>query len=475
MQKNNKKLALFELSPQKLLAGIGLIAIVTLLVFNFPAGINSDWKSGFDHPLEGWDHLLTMITVGIWAAQLRGHAIWLLPLAFVGVMSLGGLAGAAGVAIPSVEGLILLSCAVFSVLIIRRTRFSTQISVMIVAFFAFFHGFAHGQEISTSASLISYTLGFVLATLLLHGAGIIVAKLVVLSVTCLVAIFFSSMAQANYFDSKTGISSKNTSHVNTEVPRFSSNLQVKIIDQLNYLTAHDLVELRLCPDDSPQDNDILTSDLTWHTKTYELSSQYGKSSPSTIGSFEYGLTLNKALLVAHANLSQDQLLLFSVNIYDSRIDFKHYYPDINHSPGKDFLSNGVGLTSPPTFSFNPAFPHDTKLFRLTPASLFEACHPQMTVANHSFGNFSYRKTIFCPVNCYGYRNQLSAGNNFPIFKRNKNEFSFYLTSTNLIFHPSASAVGVASDFDLLTIRKNIINNRVSDIAVIFIKTQTTNP
>ncbi|MGZ5001429.1 MAG: HupE/UreJ family protein, partial [Methylomonas sp.] len=118
------------------------------------------WSDGFSHPLMGWDHLLTMLAVGVWAAQLRGQAIWMLPLAFVGVMSLGGLAGAAGLAIPSVEGIILLSCAVFSVLITRKVRFGTRINVLIVAFFAFFHGFAHGHEISASASLISYTLGF---------------------------------------------------------------------------------------------------------------------------------------------------------------------------------------------------------------------------------------------------------------------------------------------------------------------------
>ncbi|NOU23394.1 MAG: hypothetical protein HOO93_16720, partial [Methyloglobulus sp.] len=84
-----------------------------MLAFFSEPLINLDfigWSSGFIHPLTGWDHLITMLAVGIWAAQLRGHAIWMLPLAFVGVMSLGGLAGAAGLTIPSVEGLILLSC-----------------------------------------------------------------------------------------------------------------------------------------------------------------------------------------------------------------------------------------------------------------------------------------------------------------------------------------------------------------------------
>ncbi|TPQ29876.1 HupE/UreJ family protein [Methylomonas koyamae] len=144
-------------------------------------------SSGFAHPFAGNDHLVTMLAVGIWAAQLRGHAIWMLPATFVGVMSLGGLAGALGCYLPQIETIVLLSCAVFGILIVRNLRFSTNTNLAIVALFGFCHGFAHGQEISASAGLISYVCGFVSATLLLHGAGIVFTKGVVLAVGC----FFS--------------------------------------------------------------------------------------------------------------------------------------------------------------------------------------------------------------------------------------------------------------------------------------------
>lgn len=148
--------------------------------------IMTDLFSGFSHPLEGLDHVITMLGVGIWAAQLRGKAIWLLPVTFVSVMSLGGVSGAASyLAIPSAEVLIIASCLVFSALIIRKIHFGTKMNVLIVAFFAFFHGYAHGQEISTSASLVSYTVGFMLATILLHGTGILVVKVILLCVTFL--------------------------------------------------------------------------------------------------------------------------------------------------------------------------------------------------------------------------------------------------------------------------------------------------
>jgi hydrogenase/urease accessory protein HupE len=179
---------------QRLLLVLGVVSVLGVMLINSVVGSvdATGWSSGFTHPLHGGDHFLTMLAVGIWAAQLRGKAIWLLPLTFVGVMSLGGLAGAAGLFIPSAELIILLSGLVFSVFIVRKIRFSSQTNVIIVAFFAFFHGFAHGQEISTSASLISYTLGFMVATLLLHGAGILIVRLLVV----IFALFISHLAYA---------------------------------------------------------------------------------------------------------------------------------------------------------------------------------------------------------------------------------------------------------------------------------------
>ncbi len=93
-----------------------------------------------------------MLAVGIWAAQLRCSAIWLLPVTFVGVMSLGGLAGAAWLLLPDAEAIALLSDLVFVALITRKIRFSRQTNVIIEGFFDFFHDFTHGQEIATSSN-----------------------------------------------------------------------------------------------------------------------------------------------------------------------------------------------------------------------------------------------------------------------------------------------------------------------------------
>ncbi len=106
--------------------------------------------------------------------------------------------------------------AVFSVFIVRKVQFTTRINVLIVAFFAFFHGHAHGQEISASASLISYTLGFVSATLLLHGAGIATARLVALTF----AFFLGSNVNAQ----ETEVTTKDTTEATVKAkPKTSKN------------------------------------------------------------------------------------------------------------------------------------------------------------------------------------------------------------------------------------------------------------
>lgn len=134
-----------------------------------------DWQSGFSHPLQGLDHIVAMLAVGFWTAR-SATSRWLLPLTFVSVMSVGALCGTLGISIASVELIILLSGLVLSVLAIKNTRFDNKVNALIVAFFAFFHGYAHGAELASSADFLSYSAGFMSATLLLHGVGMITAN-----------------------------------------------------------------------------------------------------------------------------------------------------------------------------------------------------------------------------------------------------------------------------------------------------------
>lgn len=131
--------------------------------------------AGLVHPFLGLDHLLAMVAVGLWAAQQGGAATWRVPGAFVAVMALGGLFGMAGAPLPAVEFGIAGSVLLFGILVALSARLPTGAAMALVGFFALFHGHAHGTELPQTASPALYSLGFVLATISLHGVGVATA------------------------------------------------------------------------------------------------------------------------------------------------------------------------------------------------------------------------------------------------------------------------------------------------------------
>lgn len=131
-------------------------------------------ESGLLHPLTGPDHLVAMVAVGLWGAQLGRPLIVALPLAFPMMMVAGGLLGLADLPLPAVEIGIAGSAVALGLLVALAMRPPAWLAIAIVAAFAIFHGYAHGQELPGAASPISYGLGFVIATGLLHAAGIVI-------------------------------------------------------------------------------------------------------------------------------------------------------------------------------------------------------------------------------------------------------------------------------------------------------------
>jgi urease accessory protein len=140
--------------------------------------------SGVTHPLTGVDHMLAMIAVGMWAAQLGGRAYWGVPLAFVGMMALGAVMATSGLALPAVETGIAASVLILGLLIAFSTRMPVFLGMALVGVFALFHGHAHGTELPQAASAVSYGLGMLIATIGLHatglGAGILFQRAAVL-------------------------------------------------------------------------------------------------------------------------------------------------------------------------------------------------------------------------------------------------------------------------------------------------------
>ena len=141
------------------------------------AGTAFSVQSGFLHPLGGLDHLLAMFAVGLLAAQLGGRAIWLVPGAFVVVMMAGALAGFAGIEIRGVEFGITISIVAIALPVAFALGMPAAFAMAYVGFFALFHGYAHGAELPVDADGAPYIAGFVLATALVHAAGIAFGRL----------------------------------------------------------------------------------------------------------------------------------------------------------------------------------------------------------------------------------------------------------------------------------------------------------
>jgi len=141
------------------------------------SGEAGGFLSGLSHPVSGLDHIIAMVAVGLWGAQLGMPAIWVLPVAFPMMMAFGGLLGLIGMPLPGVEVGIALSAVVLGALVLGEVRVSLALSVAIVAFFALFHGHAHGTELQEGQNAMLYSLGFVTSTGLLHASGIVIGLL----------------------------------------------------------------------------------------------------------------------------------------------------------------------------------------------------------------------------------------------------------------------------------------------------------
>lgn len=135
-------------------------------------GETTGFMHGFGHPISGLDHILAMVMVGVFAFQLGGRALWLIPATFVLVMAFGGALGVMGVAVPFVEIGIALSVIVLGAIVALGIKAPVAVAMGIVGLFAIFHGHAHGAEMPEDAGVVAYAAGFMIATALLHVLGI---------------------------------------------------------------------------------------------------------------------------------------------------------------------------------------------------------------------------------------------------------------------------------------------------------------
>lgn len=153
-------------------AMLALLSMPTLAFAHTGVGDTSGFVHGFAHPISGLDHVLAMVMVGVFAYQLGGRALWLVPSTFVLVMALGGALGVMGVSVPFVETGIALSVVVLGAIVALDIKAPVAAAMGMVGLFAIFHGHAHGAEMPENAGGIAYATGFMIATALLHAAGL---------------------------------------------------------------------------------------------------------------------------------------------------------------------------------------------------------------------------------------------------------------------------------------------------------------
>ena len=159
---------------------LAVAAILALLAAALPGDANSHivkgeavgFFSGFEHPISGLDHVIAMVAVGLWGAQLGMPAMWLLPVTFPLVMACGGFLGLIGFPLPGSEIAIALSGVCLGGAVLLELRPPLWAAGILVGIFGLFHGYAHGAELPPGQNALLYSLGFVLATGLLHATGI---------------------------------------------------------------------------------------------------------------------------------------------------------------------------------------------------------------------------------------------------------------------------------------------------------------
>lgn len=149
-----------------------LLAPVEPAMAHAGTGLAGGFVAGFLHPLSGADHMLAMVSVGLWGAILGQPLLYLLPVVFPGLMVLGAILGMAGVPVPPVEWGIAVSVLALGSCIAGAWRLPAWAAMVTVAAFGLFHGYAHGKELPSAADPLGYSAGFVLATGFLHVLGI---------------------------------------------------------------------------------------------------------------------------------------------------------------------------------------------------------------------------------------------------------------------------------------------------------------
>lgn len=162
----------FSRPSLRTLSLFSVAALLPALAQAHPGHDHSGFGGGIVHPFQGLDHLLAMVAVGLWAAQLGGRARWMVPLSFVATLTVGALAGLAGLQLPGAEMGVAASVILLGVFLVAALRLPVAASAAVAGVFAFCHGYVHAAEMPAGGSSLGFIGGMIAATALLHGLGL---------------------------------------------------------------------------------------------------------------------------------------------------------------------------------------------------------------------------------------------------------------------------------------------------------------
>jgi len=156
---------------------VAMMSFSSVFAHSDVATLQGGFLTGFLHPIQGVDHVIAMVAVGLWGVFLGRPAIWVLPLVFPLVMAFGGVLGIVSVGIPNIELGIALSGVVLGAAVVFAWKPPLWVAAILVSCFAIFHGHAHGTELPDAISPLAFSVGFVTGTGLLHLCGIAFGEL----------------------------------------------------------------------------------------------------------------------------------------------------------------------------------------------------------------------------------------------------------------------------------------------------------
>lgn len=155
------------------LLAASLLAVATPTLAHTGHGLTADLEAGLLHPLTGPDHVFAMTAVGLWACLIGGTARWLMPLSFLICMAGGALLPGAGIDLPHAEAGARFSLVVMGLALLTSWWLKALPAAAVAGLFATFHGYLHGAEIVPGSDGWTYGLGFLVATAVLHGTGLL--------------------------------------------------------------------------------------------------------------------------------------------------------------------------------------------------------------------------------------------------------------------------------------------------------------